>query len=129
MTREPIQTDAAPAAIGPYSQALKVGATIYLSGQIPLDPRTGELVQGDFDAQVRQVLTNLKAVAQAAGGGLDRIVKLTVYLTDLAEFPRVNAAMTNYFTAPYPARAAVGVSALPKGAEVEMEGIMVLTEN
>lgn len=121
-----ISTDAAPAAIGPYSQAVKAGNTVYLSGQIPLHPGTMEPVRGSFETQAVQVFDNLGAVAQAAGGTLADIVKLTVYLTDLANFGAVNEVMTRYFTPPFPARAAVGVKELPKGVAVEVEAIMVL---
>ena len=121
-----IHTEAAPAAIGTYSQAVRAGRTVYLSGQIPLHPGTMQLVQGDIDAQIRQVFDNLAAVAQAAGGGLGNVVKLTVYLTDLGHFARVNEIMAHYFKAPYPARAAVGVAALPKAAAVEMDAILVV---
>jgi reactive intermediate/imine deaminase len=121
-----ISTDKAPKAIGTYSQAVKVGATVYLSGQIPLKPDTMELVTGDMRVQIRQVFDNLKAVAEAAGGTLADLVKLNVYLTDLAHFPLVNEVMANYISEPYPARAAVGVAALPKGAQVEMDAIMEL---
>ncbi|MCC5885762.1 MAG: RidA family protein [Gammaproteobacteria bacterium] len=123
---EPIHTDAAPAAIGPYSQAVKCGDLVFLSGQIPLDPATGTLVSGDIDAQISQVFDNLEAVAVAAGGSLAHIVKLSVFLIDLAHFGRVNAAMEARFKAPYPARAAIGVAALPKGASVEVEAILNL---
>jgi len=126
MTRETISTDQAPKAIGPYSQAVKVGDAVYLSGQIPLVPQTMELVAGGMEAQIRQVFDNLAAVAQAAGGTLSSVVKLNVFLTDLSHFPLVNELMAEYFQAPYPARAAVGVGALPKGANVEMDAIMVL---
>ena len=122
----PVATDHAPNAIGTYSQATKAGSTVYLSGQIPLDPATGELVTGDIEAQVRRVFDNLRAVARAAGGDLADAVKLTVYLTDLGHFQLVNKVMTEYFTAPYPARAAVGVAALPRGAVVEVDGVLVL---
>ena len=122
----PVSTDSAPQAIGTYSQAIKAGNTVYLSGQIPLDPVTGELVGGDPEVQVRQVFENLRAVARAAGGDLSSAVKLTVYLTDLGNFQTVNKVMTEYFTAPYPARAAVGVAALPRGASVEVDGVLVL---
>ncbi len=121
-----IQTDAAPGAVGTYSQAVRSGNTVYLSGQIPLHPRTMELVEGDIDAQIRQVFDNLSAVAQASGGGLGDIVKLTVYLTDLGHFARVNEIMAQYFQEPFPARAAVGVAALPKVAAVEMDAILVV---
>lgn len=126
MKRIPVNTPDAPAAIGPYSQAVRVGDTVYLSGQIPLDPDTGELVDGDFESRVRRVFDNLLAVARAAGGGLDDIVKLNVFLTDLGEFARVNAIMADYFEEPYPARAAVQVAALPKGVDVEMDAVLVL---
>ncbi len=126
MAFERIRTSAAPAAIGTYSQAVRAGETVYLSGQIPLDPETMELVSGGIDAQIRQVFDNLAAIAQAAGGGLSDIVKLTVYLTDLGHFPRVNEIMALYFDEPYPARAAVGVAALPKAAAVEMEAVLVV---
>ena len=128
MKKEIIRTDNAPKAIGTYSQALKVGATVYLSGQIPLVPATMELDGGDTRAQIRRVFENLKAVAAAAGGSLADVVKLNVYLTDLAHFPLVNEIMAQYFTEPYPARAAVGVAALPRGAAVEMDAIMVLNK-
>ena len=126
MAREIISTAAAPAAIGTYSQAVKAGDTVYLSGQIPLVPETMQLVEGDMAAQIRRVFDNLQAVAAAAGGGLQDIVKLNIYLTDLAHFPLVNEVMASYFREPYPARAAVGVAALPKGAAVEADAIMVL---
>jgi reactive intermediate/imine deaminase len=126
MPLTPISTPHAPQAIGTYSQAVRAGNTVYLSGQIPLDPATGEMVAGDMEAQVRRVFENLKAVAIAAGGDLSRIVKLTVYLTDLAHFALVNRVMAEYFSQPYPARAAVGVAALPRGAAVEMDGILEL---
>jgi reactive intermediate/imine deaminase len=126
MTRTPVHTPLAPQAIGTYSQAVRAGDTVYLSGQIPLDPASGELVAGDMEAQVRRVFENLKAVAEASGAGLPNIVKLTVYLTDLAHFALVNRVMAEYFTQPYPARAAVGVAALPKGATVEMDAILAL---
>ena len=121
-----ISTDKAPKAIGTYSQAIKVGNTVYFSGQIPLKPDTMELVSGDMRAQIRQVFDNLKAVAEAAGGTLADLVKLNVYLTDLSHFPLVNEVMAIYILEPYPARAAVGVAALPKGAQVEMDAIMEL---
>lgn len=126
MKLETISTAHAPEAIGPYSQAVKAGPTVYLSGQIPLIPETMEMVRGDIEAQACRVFDNLKAVAQAAGGDFPHIVKLTVYLTDLGNFAVVNDVMKRYFTAPYPARAAVGVAALPKGADVEMDAIMHL---
>lgn len=124
MTRQTISTSAAPAAIGTYSQAVKVGATVYLSGQIPLDPATGELVDGDIAVHIRRVFDNLKAVAQAAGGDLADAVKLNIYLTDLSHFPVVNQVMAEYFDEPYPARAALGVAQLPKGAQVEADGVL-----
>jgi reactive intermediate/imine deaminase len=126
MTRQIIKTDNAPAAIGPYSQAVKHGDTVYLSGQIPLDPATMELVNGDIGAQTRRVFMNLQAVCEAAGSNLDGIVKLNVYLTDLGNFATVNQIMVEYFSEPYPARAAIGVVALPLGAEVEMEAVLGL---
>ncbi|HEB94076.1 MAG TPA: RidA family protein [Gammaproteobacteria bacterium] len=124
--REIIQTDKAPAAIGTYSQAVKTGNTVYLSGQIPLQPDTMALVEGDMVAQIRRVFDNLQAVAEAAGGSLADIAKLNVYLIDLSHFAQVNDVMASYFQQPYPARAAVGVAALPKGAQVEMDAIMEL---
>jgi reactive intermediate/imine deaminase len=126
VTRTPISTPHAPQAIGTYSQAIRVGSTVYLSGQIPLDPATGELVAGDVEAQVRRVFENLKAVTTAAGGDFSKMAKLNVYLTDLAHFALVNRVMAEYFSQPYPARAAVGVAALPRGATVEMDGILEL---
>jgi reactive intermediate/imine deaminase len=126
MARQIIQTDQAPKAIGTYSQAVKAGNTVYLSGQIPLDPATMVLVEGGMDVQIRRVFDNLKAVAEAAGGGLRDVVKLNVFLTDLAHFALVNEIMAEYFAAPYPARAAIGVAALPRGAGVEMDAVMVL---
>jgi len=125
MPRTPILTPRAPQAIGTYSQAIRAGDTVYLSGQIPLDPATGELIAGDIEAQVRRVFENLKAVAEAAGGDLSQLVKLNVYLTDLGNFALVNRVMAEYCPQPYPARAAVGVAALPRGAAVEMDGILV----
>lgn len=126
MPKHIITTDRAPAAIGAYSQAVRSENTVYISGQIPLDPATMEVVSGDVGAQIRRVFENVKAVCEAAGGDLSQIVKLTVFLTDLAHFPTVNEVMAEYITPPYPARAAVGISALPKGVEVEIEGILVL---
>ena len=126
MTKAIINTNLAPQAIGTYSQAVKVDRTVYLSGQIPLVPATMQLVEGDISAQITQVFNNLKAVAEAAGGNIADIVKLNVYLVDLAHFPIVNEIMGRYFQEPYPARAAVGVAALPKAAQVEMDAIMVL---
>ena len=126
MAREIINTTAAPAAIGTYSQAVKVGDTVYLSGQIPLVPQTMQLVEGEMGAQIRQVFDNLRAVAAAAGGGLVDIVKLNIYLTDLSHFPLVNEIMAAYFNEPYPARAAIGVASLPKGAAIEADAVMVV---
>jgi reactive intermediate/imine deaminase len=126
VAREIIATDRAPAAIGTYSQAVRTGNTVYLSGQIPLVPETMELVQGDMEAQIRRVFDNLAAVCAAAGGSLADIAKLNIFLTDLGHFPLVNQVMATYFQQPYPARAAVGVAALPKGAAVEMDAVMVL---
>ena len=125
MGKQRIHTEAAPAAIGTYSQAVRSGQTVYLSGQIPLNPQTMALVDGGIDSQIRQVFENLAAVAAAAGCGLSDVVKLTVYLTDIGDFPRVNEIMAQYFDEPYPARAAVGVVALPKAAAVEMDAILV----
>jgi reactive intermediate/imine deaminase len=121
-----IQTDQAPEAIGTYSQAVKVGDTVYLSGQIPLDPKTMTLVGGEIEKQIIRVFENLKAVCEASGGSLQDIVKLNIFLTDLSCFASVNEVMATYFQTPYPARAAIGVAALPKGAEVEMDAIMVI---
>lgn len=126
MKREIISTDDAPAAIGTYSQAVKVGDTVYLSGQIPLDPKTMNVVEGRFENHVRRVFDNLLAVTKAAGGDFSNIVKLNIYLTDLSNFAKVNEAMAEYFAEPYPARAAVGVKELPKGVAVEMDAVMVL---
>jgi reactive intermediate/imine deaminase len=122
----PVSTPDAPGAIGTYSQAVKAGSTVYLSGQIPLDPRTMELVAGDVEAQVRRVFDNLRAVARAAGGDLGHAVKVNVYLTDLGNFQTVNKVMAEFFAEPYPARAAVGVAALPRGAAVEIDAVLVL---
>lgn len=124
--RKIIHTEAAPAAIGTYSQAVRVGNTVYLSGQIPLDPGTGELVQGDIRAEVERAFDNLAAVCEAAGGSFADLVKLQVYLTDLAHFGEVNAVMAERFSEPYPARAAIGVAQLPRGARVEVDGVLVL---
>jgi len=121
-----VTTPDAPGAIGTYSQAIKAGNTVYLSGQIPLDPQTMELVAGDVETHVRRVFDNLRAVARAAGGDLSNAVKLNVYLTDLGNFQTVNKVMADYFAQPYPARAAVGVSALPRGAVVEVDAVLVL---
>jgi reactive intermediate/imine deaminase len=126
MKRQVIQTADAPKAIGPYSQAVRAGDTVYVSGQIPLDPVSGALVSGDIEAEVRRVFDNLKAIAQASGGSLASVVKLSVFLTDLAHFAKVNEIMAGYFNEPYPARAAIGVAALPRGARVEMECILSL---
>ncbi|AOV18230.1 reactive intermediate/imine deaminase [Acidihalobacter aeolianus] len=126
MHKEVIFTDEAPKAIGTYSQAVRAGDTVYLSGQIPLDPATMELAGADIETQIRQVFANLAAVARAAGGSLADVVKLNIYLTDLAHFPIVNQLMAEYFSEPYPARAAVGVAALPRDVGVEMEAVMVL---
>lgn len=124
MARTIIQTDRAPQAIGTYSQAVRCGNTVYLSGQIPLDPASMELVTGDMEAQIRRVFDNLAAVAEAAGGSLADVAKLNVFLPDLGHFALVNEVMASYFQEPYPARAAVGVAALPKGAQVEMDAVM-----
>ncbi len=121
-----IHTDLAPQAIGTYSQAVKVGSTVYLSGQIPLDPKTMTIIEGDISDHIKQVFDNLQAVTNAAGGNLQDIVKLNVFLTDLSHFPIVNEIMGQYFSQPYPARAAIGVAALPKGVGVEMDGVMEL---
>lgn len=121
-----IATDNAPAAIGTYSQAVKVGSTVYLSGQIPLVPSTMQIVSDDFEAQVVQVFENLTAVCNAAGGAINDIVKLNIFLTDLSHFAKVNEIMSRYFSQPYPARAAIGVKQLPKDSQVEMDGVMEL---
>jgi reactive intermediate/imine deaminase len=126
MSKQIIATPDAPAAIGPYSQAVRVGNTIWVSGQIPLDPHTKELVAGDFETQARRVFDNLQAIVLAAGASLDDVVKATVFLTDLSRFALVNKVMAEYFKEPFPARAAVGVAALPRGAEVEVECIVAL---
>ncbi|MDS4020414.1 MAG: RidA family protein [Candidatus Competibacter sp.] len=128
MPREIITTDRAPAAIGTYSQAVKVGDTVYLSGQIPLDPATMQLVEGEMETQIRRVFDNLAAVAHAAGGSLADTVKLNVFLTDLGHFALVNQIMAEYFKEPYPARAAIGVAALPRGARVEMDAVLALEQ-
>lgn len=125
---EPITSQLAPAAIGTYSQAVKCGNTVYLSGQIPLDTKTMQLCSDEIRLQINRVIENLAAVCEAAGGSLANIVKLNVYLLDLSHFPLVNEAMTRYFPEPYPARAAIGVAALPRGAQVEMDAVMVLPE-
>ncbi len=128
MPKTPIQTSDAPAAIGPYSQAIRCGDTVYLSGQIPLDPASGELIAGEFADRCRRVFDNLAAIAHAAGGGLDDLVKLNIFLTDLGRFAEVNEIMASYFNEPYPARAAVQVAALPKGVDVEMDAVLVCSE-
>ncbi|WP_226467997.1 RidA family protein [Luteimonas panaciterrae] len=127
MPRAPISTDQAPSAIGPYSQAARAGNTVFLSGQIALDPATGNLVDGGVEAQARRAFENLKAVCAAAGGSLDDVVRVGLYLTDLGAFAEVNAVMGEYFTAPYPARSTIEVSALPKGAQFEVDAILVLS--
>jgi reactive intermediate/imine deaminase len=126
MSRQTIHTSHAPQAIGPYSQAVRAGDTVYLSGQIPLDPTTMQLVSGDIEAEIRQVFENLKAVAEASGGSLANAVKVNVFLTDLAHFAKVNEIMATYCTQPFPARAAVGVAQLPRGARVEIECVLYL---
>ncbi len=126
MSKKPIHSDNAPGAIGTYSQAIQSGNFVFMSGQIPLVPATMEIVAGDFEARARQVFENLKAVAEAAGGTLDQIVKVTIFLTDLNDFATVNSVMEEYFSKPYPARAAVGVASLPKGVDVEAEAILAL---
>ena len=126
MTKQIISTDKAPQAIGTYSQAVKVGDTVYMSGQIPLIPETMEMVEGDIKLQIHRVFQNLQAVANAAGGDLSNVVKLNIFLTDLSDFPHVNEVMAEYFQQPYPARAAIGVSALPKDAGVEMDAVLQL---
>lgn len=126
MARLSIYTDRAPKAIGPYSQAVRAGNMVFLSGQIPLDPKTGELVAGDIVLETRRVFDNLKAVAETAGDGLKDVVRVTIYLTDLGNFAKVNEVMAEYFHEPYPARATLGVAALPKGARVEIDAIMVV---
>lgn len=125
MPREPISTPRAPAAIGPYSQAVRAGGTVYLSGQIPLDPATGELVQADIATEARRVFDNLRAVCEAAGGSMDDVARVGIYLTDLSDFAAVNAVMADYFNAPYPARSTIQVSALPRGARVEVDAVLV----
>ncbi|HSF79465.1 MAG TPA: RidA family protein [Steroidobacteraceae bacterium] len=126
MSREAISTDSAPRAIGPYSQAVRAGNTVYLSGQIPLDPATGELVGGGFESETRRVFDNLRAVAAAAGATLDHAVRVTIYLTDIGRFPIVNGIMAEYFNEPYPARVTIGVASLPKGAAVEVDCVLVI---
>ena len=124
MPRELVATGRAPAAIGPYSQAVRAGGSVYLSGQIPLDPATGELVAGDIAAQARRVFDNLRAVCEAAGASLDDVVRVGIYLMDLADFAAVNAVMADYFQAPYPARSTIQVSGLPRGARIEVDAIV-----
>ncbi len=126
MSRQPIHSDRAPAAIGPYSQAVRAGNTVYLSGQTPIDPATGALVAGDIQAQARRAFDNLKAVCEAAGGSFDDVVRVGLYLTDLGQFAAVNAVMADYFDEPYPARSTIGVAALPKDSAVEVDAVMVL---
>lgn len=125
MPRTAIATDRAPAAIGPYSQAVRAGGTVYLSGQIPLDPASGELVQADISTETRRVFDNLRAVCEAAGGSLDDVARIGIYLTDLSDFAAVNAVMADYFQAPYPARSTIQVAGLPKGARVEVDAVLV----
>ena len=124
MPREPVATERAPAAIGPYSQAVRAGGSVYLSGQIPLDPATGELVAGDIAMQARRVFDNLRAVCEAAGASLDDVVRVGIYLMDLGDFAAVNAVMADYFAAPYPARSTIQVAGLPRGARVEIDAIV-----
>jgi len=126
MSKQTVHSDNAPAAIGTYSQAINTNGLVFLSGQIPLDPATMDVVDGDFEARARQVFSNLQAVAEAAGGTLDQVVKLTIYLTDLGNFATVNSVMEDFFEQPYPARAAVGVASLPKGVDVEADAILAL---
>jgi reactive intermediate/imine deaminase len=126
LSKKPIHSDNAPGAIGTYSQAIQSGNFVFMSGQIPLVPATMEIVAGDFEARARQVFENLKAVAEAAGGTLDQIVKVSIFLTDLNDFATINSVMDEYFSKPYPARAAVGVASLPKGVDVEAEAILAL---
>lgn len=127
MPRDPISTTKAPAAIGPYSQAVRSGDTVYLSGQVALDPSSGLLVEGDVQAQARRAFENLRAVCEAAGGSMDDVVRVGLYLTDLDQFAVVNTVMGEYFTAPYPARSTIEVSALPRGAQFEVDAVMVLS--
>ena len=128
MSKSIIQTDNAPQAIGTYSQAVKAGTTVYLSGQIPLVAESMEMVSEDFEKQARQVFENVKAVCEAAGGSMNDVVKLNIYMLDLSHFAKVNEIMSSYFTQPYPARAAIGVAAVPKGAQIEIDGVMELPE-
>ncbi|MDY0023220.1 RidA family protein [Arenimonas caeni] len=125
MSRQAIHTDLAPAAIGPYSQAVRAGGTVYFSGQIPLDPASGELVSADIATEARRVFDNLKAVSEAAGGSLDDIARVCIYLTDMSDFAAVNAVMADYFQKPFPARSTIQVSGLPKGARLEIDAVMV----
>jgi reactive intermediate/imine deaminase len=126
MNRSAIHSERAPAAIGPYSQAMRCGSTVYLSGQIPLDPASMQLVDGDIAAQTRRVFDNLRAVCEAAGGSLSQVARIGIYLTDLSNFAQVNAVMQEYFEAPFPARSTIGVASLPRGAQVEVDAILVL---
>ncbi len=126
MSRQSIHSERAPAAIGPYSQAVRCGSTVYLSGQVPLDPATMQLVEGDIAVQARRVFDNLRAVCEAAGGSLAQIARVGIYLTDLGHFAQVNAVMQEYFQAPYPARSTIGVASLPRGAQVEIDAVLVL---
>lgn len=126
MSRTAIHTDLAPKAIGPYSQAIRAGNSVYLSGQIGLDPKTGEMVAGGIEAQARRVFNNLKAVAEVSGQGLEQVVRVTVYLTDLVHFAKVNEIMAEYFHPPYPSRVTIGVAALPRGALVEVDAVMAV---
>ena len=126
MPRQPIHSDRAPAAIGPYSQATRAGDTVFCSGQVPFDPATGELVEGDISVQARRAFDNLRAVCEAAGGTFDDVVRVGLYLTNLGQFAAVNAVMAEYFQAPYPARSTIEVSALPRGAAFEVDAVMVL---
>ena len=126
MSRNPIHTELAPAAIGPYSQAVRSGNLVFLSGQTPLDPATGAMVEGDISAQARRAFDNIKAVCEAAGGSMDDIVRVGLYLTDLGQFAAVNAVMADYFQTPYPARSTIEVSALPRGADFEVDAVLVL---
>ena len=126
MPRQSIHSDQAPAAIGPYSQATRAGNTVYCSGQVPIDPATGELVEGDISAQARRAFDNLKAVCEAAGGSFDDIVRVGLYLTDLSQFSQVNAVMAEYFSTPYPARSTIEVAALPRGAAFEVDAVLFL---
>jgi reactive intermediate/imine deaminase len=126
MTRQIIHTQNAPAAIGPYSQAVRVGNTVYLSGQTPIDPATGNVVEGGIEAQARQAFNNIKAVAEAAGGSMDKMVRMGLFLTDLGNFATVNAVMREYFNEPYPARTTIQASALPRGVDFEVDAIMFL---